>query len=109
VIHAISSRLGGIPPAGVVALLALVLVQVIIQVLAGVDLARRPAVRGGRKWVWAVVIIAAGFLGAVLYFALGRMPDVEEIGTASTHEDSRTAGRDALDRLYGTKPGERTP
>jgi len=105
VIDAISSQLGGIPREGVIALLALLSLQVIVQLLACVDLARRRTVRGGRKWVWVLVIIAGSVLGVVLYFALGRMPDAAEPGPDTTHEQSGTAGRDALDRLYGPKSG----
>jgi hypothetical protein len=108
VIDAISRLLGGIPRNGVIALLALLSLQVIVQLLACVDLARRRTVRGGRKWVWAVVIIAGSLLGAVLYLALGRMPDAGEREADTAPEDARTAGRDALDRLYGSKPGEET-
>jgi hypothetical protein len=106
VIEAISSLLGGIPREGVIALLALVSLQVILQVLACVDLARRRTVRGGRKWVWVVVIIAGSVLGVVLYFALGRMADPAEAGPGTTHEQAGTAGQDALDRLYGPKSGK---
>ena len=73
--------------------------------LACVDLARRRTVRGGRKWVWVLIIIAGSVLGVVLYFALGRMPDPAEPGPG-TPEQAGTAGRDALDRLYGPKSGD---
>ena len=103
-IDAISSFLGGIPREGVIALLALVSLQVILQAFACVDLARRRTVRGGRKLVWALIIIAGSVLGVVLYFALGRMPDAAE-PDSDTPEQAGTAGRDALDRLYGPKSG----
>jgi hypothetical protein len=75
-------------------------------VFALVDLARRPTVRGGRKWLWAVVIIAGSILGAVLYFAFGRTADAEEHGPESTNDNTRTASRDALEQLYGPGSGE---
>lgn len=103
-IDAISSLLGGIPREGVIALLALLSLQVILQAFAGVDLARRRTVRGGRKWVWALIIIAGSVLGVVLYFALGRMPEAVE-PDPGTPEQTGAAGRDALDRLYGPKSG----
>ncbi|MGB9593426.1 MAG: PLD nuclease N-terminal domain-containing protein [Anaerolineae bacterium] len=49
----------------------LVVLQVGLMVLGYVDLARRERVRGGRKWVWALVMLIS-FVGPVLYFALGR-------------------------------------
>jgi hypothetical protein len=105
VIDAISSQLGGIPREGVIALLALLSLQVIVQLLACVDLARRRTVRGGRKWVWVLVIIAGSLPGAALYLSLGRMPDPAEPGPGTTHERAGAAGQDALDRLYGPKSG----
>jgi hypothetical protein len=106
VIDAISSQFGGIPREGVIALLALLSLQVIVQLLACVDLARRRTVRGGRKWVWVLVILAGSLPGAVIYIAYGRMPDPAEPGPDATHEQAGAAGRDALDRLYGPKSGD---
>ena len=104
-IDAISSQLGGIPREGVIALLVLLSLQVIVQSLACVDLARRRTVRGGRKWVWVLVIIAGSLPGAALYLAYGRMPDPAEPGPDTAHEQAGSVGRDALDRLYGPKSG----
>jgi hypothetical protein len=103
VIDAISSQLGGIPREGVIALLALLSLQVVLQLIACIDLARRRTVRGGRKWVWVLIIIAGSVLGVVFYFALGRMPDPAEPGPGTPEQAG--AGRDALDRLYGPKSG----
>jgi hypothetical protein len=105
VIDAISRLLGGIPREGVIALLALVSLQVVLQALACVDLARRRTVRGGKKWVWVLVILAGSLPGAALYSAYGRMPEPAEPGPGTTPEQAGTAGRDALDRLYGPKSG----
>jgi len=105
VIDAISRLLGGIPREGVIALLALLSLQVIVQLLACVDLARRRTVRGGRKWVWVLVILAGSLPGAALYLSLGRTPEPAEPGPDTPHETG-TAGRDALDRLYGPKSGD---
>ena len=104
-IDAISSQLGGIPREGVIALLALLSLQVIVQLFACVDLARRRTVRGGRKWVWVLVVLAGSLPGAALYLAYGRIPDPAEPGPDTTHEPAGTAGQDALDRLYGPKSG----
>jgi hypothetical protein len=93
------------PRAGVIALLVILALQVSLQVFALVDLARRPAVRGGRKWVWAVVIIAVSLLGAILYLAIGRTPDAVEHEPEGPDDIARTTSRDALDRLYGSGSG----
>jgi hypothetical protein len=106
VIDAISSLLGGIPREGVIALLILGSLQLIVQLIAWVDLARRRTVRGGKKWVWTLVIGAGSLPGAALYLAYGRMPEPAEPGPGTTHEEAGPAGRDALDRLYGPKSGD---
>ena len=101
-IDTISSQLGGIPREGVIALLALLSLQVIVQLVACLDLARRRTVRGGRKWVWLLVILAGSLPGAALYLAYGRVADPAE---PDPPEEAGPAGRDALDRLYGPKSG----
>lgn len=49
----------------------LVVLQVGLMVLGYMDLARRERVRGGKKWVWALVMLIS-FVGPVLYFVMGR-------------------------------------
>ncbi len=49
----------------------LVVLQLGLLVLGYVDLARRESVRGGKKWVWALVMLIS-FVGPILYFAMGR-------------------------------------
>ena len=87
--------------------LVLVVVQVATQVYALVDLARRDRVRGGKKWVWALVAALGNLPGAVAYLVAGRLP------TAANDPDlaarAATAGGDAarraVDVLY--KSGDR--
>lgn len=105
-IEAISNLLGGMPREAVIALLVLVSLQLVSQVVAFIDLARRPEVYGGRKWVWVVVILLGNLLGAVLYFALGRRPDAADPGPDTGQGSVGTAGRYALDSLYGARSGE---
>ncbi|HUQ80076.1 MAG TPA: PLD nuclease N-terminal domain-containing protein [Gemmatimonadaceae bacterium] len=84
--------------------LALIVVQVATQAFALVDLARRHAVRGGRKWLWALLIAFGNLPGAIAYLAAGRIPpddvDVSESGTAVAGGD---AARRAVDGLYGPR------
>lgn len=84
-----------------VALGALALVQLSVEVWAIVDLVRRPVeqVVGGRKWLWAVLILFVNLVGAIVYFAAGRKPApvVEQAPAAPASE--RASG--AVDRLYG--------
>lgn len=80
-------------------LLVLIVAQVATQVWALVDLARRDAVRGGKKWVWAVVILLANLPGAIAYLAAGRLPPEADRSGASA--PGAEAARRAVDTLYG--------
>ena len=88
------------------ALLLLVAVQLGTQVYALVDLTRRDAVRGGRKWVWAVVVALGNLPGAIAYLAAGRAISPAEV---SGDSGAKTAGEEAvqraIDAVYG--PGDR--
>ena len=82
--------------------LALIIAQVATQAYALVDLARRDAVRGGRKWVWALAIALGNLPGAIAYLVAGRpTPEVDVSGAGS---DASPAGgeaaRRAVDALY---------
>lgn len=53
-------------------ILRVVLIGITHWVLAGLllqDLANRPKVVGGKKWVWALVIILITVLGSLLYLS----------------------------------------
>lgn len=101
----ISRTLGALPLPALVALIALLIVQLSLQLFALVDLARRTAVPGGRKWIWAVVIVVGSVLGTLLYLALGRSPR-EALGAANeVGAGSEGARQRAVDHLYG--PDER--
>ncbi len=107
-IQAISDALGGVSNGVVYAILALGVVQIGVQIWALVDLARRERVAGGRKWLWAVLIIFLSnlALGAILYFAIGRRvpPEVVETDTPAVSNGDKTAR--AVDALYGSQDGD---
>jgi hypothetical protein len=50
----------------------LIAVQLVLAVVALVDLVRREHVTGGNKWVWAAIIVVISTLGPILYFIVGR-------------------------------------
>jgi hypothetical protein len=89
--------------AGIV--LGLIVVQLALQLYALADLARRDRVRGGRKWLWALVIAFGNVVGAIVYLAVGRSP--AKIDIPATASGASTAGgeaaRRAVDALYGPK------
>ncbi|MGA7205400.1 MAG: PLD nuclease N-terminal domain-containing protein [Specibacter sp.] len=77
----------------------LAIVEVALDVIALLDLARRPreAVVFGNKWAWIAIIVLVSFLGAVIYLAIGRK-------SVSPAEDTRTTPGPAssiAEELYG--------
>ncbi len=95
----LSKALPGIPRGGLVALVILVIVQLALQVICLIDLARRSHVRYGRKWIWALVIIFANLAGAIVYLAVARVPRAAEEQPSSPEATGQRA-RQALDVLY---------
>src|SRR5215210_7989079 len=83
-------------------LLALLVAQLATQIYALVDLARRDGVRGGKKWIWALVIAGGNLPGAIAYLAAGRATPAVDVG--SDGSGASAAGGDAaqraLDVLY---------
>lgn len=91
-----------IPPAARAAIVALAAVQVGVEVVALVVLARTPVerVRLGKKWPWVLIILFVNLVGAVVFLAAGRMPAPgaeEPAAAASTESMARAA-----ELLYGS-------
>jgi len=59
-------------------LLPVLIVQVVFQIIALVDLARCPPeeIRGHTKSLWVVIIIIFEILGPIIYFIFGKKYDV---------------------------------
>ena len=84
-----------------IAIVALGVTQLTLQIWALVDLIRRPA-PAQRKAVFALVIVLAGLVGAVAYLAVGRpMLSEETSGAGSAGGANEAARKRALDQLYG--------
>jgi len=97
----LSRTFWGLSTPAFVALLALGAVQLALQVTALIDLAKRPVVPGGRKWVWAIVIVVGGLVGASAYLAMRRSAIGVPVGTDDPQAGGEAARRSALDKLYG--------
>ena len=54
-------------------LIAIILLQLLLSVVALIDLVRRPKVNGP-KWIWGVMILFISF-GPIAYFLLGRQEE----------------------------------
>jgi hypothetical protein len=97
-------------PAWTLILLAVVaLAEVVLDVVALVDLYRRPIDRValGNKWAWVAIIVLINLLGAILYFVVGRRP-VPASETAAPAVSAERRGSIA-DALYGDTPGDAQP
>ena len=86
----------------IVTAIALAVAQVATQIYALVDLVRRDTVRGGKKWVWALVSALGNLPGAIAYLVAGRtVPQLHDHGIGSGPSAAgRDAARRAVDMLY---------
>ena len=54
-------------------LVPLIVLQLALLAIGLFDLTRAERrVKGGNKWVWAVIIVVGGIIGPVVYFLVGR-------------------------------------
>ncbi len=92
-------------PAGVLVVIIIAgLIQLTLDVVALVDLVRRPVdrVAMGNKWVWVAIILLVNLLGAILYLVAGRKPaPALEPQAPSSPSASRAEG--IADSLYGRR------
>jgi len=97
-----NTSLSSLPAWALIALGVIAVAQVTLDVVALVDLYRRPADRllTGNKWVWLAVILLANLIGAILYLVVARKPAVLEEATAAPRTPS-TSPDAVADALYG--------
>ena len=90
-------------PTWVLVLIAIVAcIQLALQIYALLDLSKRDTVMGGRKWLWAVIIIAGNLLGAILYLGMGRVVYQPGPGDGEGAGSEKSTHR-AIDNLYGDR------
>ena len=53
-------------------IIPLVILQLILMIVALVDLSKREKVRWLPKWLWAIIIILGELLGPIVYLVAGR-------------------------------------
>jgi hypothetical protein len=53
-------------------LIPLLIIQIVLMVIALVDLVKRDRVRGENKVVWALVIVLINVIGPIVYLVAGR-------------------------------------
>ena len=92
-----------LPSGALVALIVLGIVEVALAVYCIVNIVRRPAVLGDRKWVWIVIVALFNLVGAIIYLAVGRVqPPPIETHAVLGATACRVAA--AADILYGPAP-----
>jgi Phospholipase_D-nuclease N-terminal len=97
-------QLADLPTGVLVAIVIAGLLQVTLDVIAFVDLYRRPVERVtlGNKWVWVAIILFVNLLGAILYLAVGRRPaPAAEVPQAPWPTRARAEG--VVESLYGRR------
>jgi Phospholipase_D-nuclease N-terminal len=96
---------------GEMAILVLVaLAELALAVFCIVDIVRRPAVLGGRKWVWIVVVAVFNLIGSIVYLAAGRVQPEADDASHEQAAETEARGRAAAtaDLLYGPAPDAAT-
>jgi hypothetical protein len=99
-----NTNLPSIPLWAVVALGVLAVVQITLDVIALVDLYRRPVkqVVFGNKWIWVAIVLLVNTVGAIIYLVIGRRPVVMPENAAPPAPPSVRA-QDIADGLYGPR------
>ena len=93
-----------LPVALVVVLIVASVGQILLQIAALIDLARREHVAFDRKWIWVLIILFVSTgIGAILYFAVGRQtPPAHESESPPANDDAAVdRARTAVSLLYG--------
>lgn len=84
---------------------AVAVVQIGLAIYALFDLWKRDRVMGGRKWIWAILILIGNLAGSILYLAVGRDVPPEIAEQPVSHSDLSLSHADRIrrgvDALYG--------
>jgi hypothetical protein len=100
----VNTQLADLPTGVVVVVVALTVVQLTLEVIALVDLYRRPVDRValGNKWVWVAIILLVNLLGAILYLVVARKPAPADDGPPPS-SPSAARSESTADALYGRR------
>ncbi|MFC5502653.1 PLD nuclease N-terminal domain-containing protein [Lysinimonas soli] len=105
--------LSTIPLGVLIGLGVVLLLEITLDVIALVDLYRRPvaSVALGNKWIWVAVILLVNLIGAILYFAIGRRPApaVEQPSAGPSAPERTRSAAEIADALYGSDDETKRP
>ena len=98
--------LSAVPLWVLVALGMLVVVEITLDVIALLDLYRRPIeqVVFANKWIWLAIVLLVNTFGAIIYLFAGRRPAVLTNNVAPSESPSVRTDNIA-DTLYGPREG----
>lgn len=96
-----SLDLSALPTPVMIALAALVVVQVTLLVVSLVALVRAPRERlvFERKWPWALIIVLVNVVGPILFLAVGRRAAPVDVSQSAEPQGDRVTR--AVENLYG--------
>jgi hypothetical protein len=96
--------LSAVPVWGLVALGVLLVAEIALDVIALVDLYRRPVdqVIFANKWIWLAIILLVNPVGAIIYLVVARKPAVLTDDAAPAKPKS-VGSDDIADILYGPR------
>jgi hypothetical protein len=99
-----NASLSALPAWGLVALAVLLVAEITLDVIALVDLYRRPVdqVIFTNKWIWLAVILLVNTVGAIIYLLAARKPAVLTDDAAPAKPKS-VGSDDIADMLYGPR------
>lgn len=98
-----SVALQSLPVPALIGIGLLIVVQLALDVVAFVDLYKRPVsqVALGNKWIWVAIIVFVNTIGAILYLVIGRKaPAAVEVAPQTA---AATRAEVAADALYGAR------
>jgi ABC-2 type transport system ATP-binding protein len=96
-----------LPPEAMYAAIILGIAEVALAVFCIVDVVRRPAVLGDRKWLWIVLIVFFTLPGSIIYLAVGRVPPPAAEPGDDRDAEARPRAEAAADALYTPVPAAR--
>jgi ABC-2 type transport system ATP-binding protein len=89
-----------LPPGALIPVIILGIVEVALVAFCIVDIVRRPAVLGDRKWLWIVLVVLFALPGSIIYLAIGRVPPPAVEARDDADADARPRADAAADALY---------
>lgn len=95
--------LSSLDPTTLILLGTVGLAELVLNVVALVSLYRRPAseVTLPSKWIWVLIILLVNFVGAILYFAVGRKPAPASDPRVAPGATQPRSASEIADSLYG--------